>query len=108
MLFVVLVFCAKAKIGPEWWALYMKKDGRFTFQIDLAQALINYAIENEWEDLDGPRPNWMRQTNFVQLFLLLEILLERREQWNCTQEVEVNSHNLCPTRQQPNLVQRLY
>jgi hypothetical protein len=44
----------------------MKKvDGGFTFQINLAQALINYAIENEWEDLDRPHPNWMRQTDFV-------------------------------------------
>jgi hypothetical protein len=52
MLFVVVVYCAKAKIGPEWWLL-------FTFQIDLAQALINYAVEDEWEDLDGPHLNWM-------------------------------------------------
>jgi hypothetical protein len=65
MLLVVVVFCSKAKIGPEWWALYMKKDGCFTFQIDLAQALINYAIENEWEDVDGLCPNWMRQTDFI-------------------------------------------
>ena len=43
----------------------MRKDGRFEFQIDLAQALINYALEHEWEDLDGPRPNWMRQKEFL-------------------------------------------
>jgi hypothetical protein len=65
MLFVVVVFSAKDKIGPEWWALYMKKDGCFTFQIDLAQSLINYAIENEWEDLDGSCPNWMQQAKFI-------------------------------------------
>ena len=59
------MFCAKAKVGPEWWETYRKKGGRFLFQIDLAQSLINYAIENEWEDLDGPRPNWMRQKEFI-------------------------------------------
>ena len=29
------------------------------------QAPINYALEHEWEDLDGPRPNWMRQKEFL-------------------------------------------
>jgi hypothetical protein len=65
MLFVVAVYCVKAKVGPEWWGMYLRKDGRFEFQIDLAQALINYALEHEWEDLDGPRPNWMRQKEFL-------------------------------------------
>jgi hypothetical protein len=65
MLFVVAVYCVKAKVGPEWWGMYLRKDGRFQFQIDLAQALINYALEHEWEDLDGPRPNWMRQKEFL-------------------------------------------
>ena len=64
-LFVVVVFCAKANVGPEWWALYLKKRGRYRFQIDLGQALINYALQNEWEDIDGPRPNWIRQREFI-------------------------------------------
>jgi hypothetical protein len=45
--------------------MYLRKDGCFEFQIDLAQALINYALEHEWEDLDGPGPNWMRQKEFL-------------------------------------------
>ena len=53
MLFVVVVYCVQAKVGSEWWGMYLRKDGRFEFQIDLAQALINYALEHEWEDLDG-------------------------------------------------------
>ena len=59
MLFVVVVLCAKSKVGPEWWELYLQIGSRFRFQVDLGQALINYALENEWEDLEGPRPNWI-------------------------------------------------
>jgi hypothetical protein len=64
-LFVVVVFCAKDNVGPEWWALYLKKGGRYRFQIDLGMTLINYALENEWEDIEGPRPNWIRQREFI-------------------------------------------
>ena len=49
--FVVVVFCAKDNVGPEWWALYLKKGGHYWFQINLGMALINYALENEWEDI---------------------------------------------------------
>ena len=64
-LFVVVVFCAKDNVMPEWWALYLKKGGCHRFQIDLGMALINYALENEWEDINGPRPNSMRQRKFI-------------------------------------------
>jgi hypothetical protein len=64
-LFVVVVFCAKDNVGPEWWALYLKKRGRYWFLIDLGMALINYALDNEWEDIKGPRPNWIRQREFI-------------------------------------------
>ena len=29
MLSVVVVFCEKSKVGPEWWELYLKRDGSF-------------------------------------------------------------------------------
>ena len=64
-LFVVVVFCAKDNVGPEWWVLYLKKGGRYRFQIDLGMALINYALENEWEDIKEPHPNWIRQRGFI-------------------------------------------
>jgi hypothetical protein len=65
-LFVVVVFCAKDNVGPEWWALYLKKGGSYLFQIDLGMTLINYALmENEWEDIEGPRPNWIRRPELI-------------------------------------------
>lgn len=65
LLFVVTVYCSKMLIGPEWWSLYKKKDGRYDFQIDLGIDLMNYGISKAWPDLNQPRPNWMRQTPFV-------------------------------------------
>ena len=43
----------------------MKQGGCYRFQIDFGMALINYALENEWEDIEGPRPNWIRQRGFI-------------------------------------------
>ncbi len=30
--------------------------------IDLGRDLMSYAIRNSWTDMDGPKPNWMRQS----------------------------------------------
>ena len=45
---------------PEWNKYSNKNQGRHNFQIDLAIALINYAIEMEW-DGESEWLDWMRQ-----------------------------------------------
>ena len=63
--FVVVHCCAGNDIGPEEWKKYLdKNDGRHDFQIDLGIALMNYAIEMEWKDMDK-RPDFMRQVDFI-------------------------------------------
>jgi hypothetical protein len=65
ILYVIVVYRAKNDIGAEWWNLYLRKGGREEFQIDLGRELMAYAISLAWPDLNGPRPNWMRQIDFV-------------------------------------------
>jgi hypothetical protein len=60
------VWCARNfNIGPDQWMKYSKKNGRYIFQVDLGMALINYAIGKAWPDTEGPRPTWIRQTEFL-------------------------------------------
>lgn len=64
-LYVVVIYCAKFGIGLDEWEVYLKKNGRKKFQIDLARDCMNYAIRHAWKDLNGPKPNWMRQTELI-------------------------------------------
>ena len=64
-LYVIVIYCAKYGIGPDEWEVYLKKNGRKIFQIDLARECMNYAIRHAWPDLNGPKPNWMRQAELV-------------------------------------------
>jgi hypothetical protein len=61
IIYVVVVYCAKHEIGSEEWVTYLKKGGCEKFQIDMGVDIMAYAMEHTWLDLDGPRPNWMRQ-----------------------------------------------
>ena len=64
-LFVAVVALVSVGLGkPEWKKYTSKNSGRHDFQIDLAIALINYAIEQDW-DGGSERPSWMRQKAFV-------------------------------------------
>jgi hypothetical protein len=62
-LYVTVIYCARNGIGPTEWTGYLKKHGRRKFQIDLGRDLMSYAIRNSWTDMDGPKPNWMRQSH---------------------------------------------
>jgi hypothetical protein len=63
-LFVVVTELAKLDLGLKKWKSYSNKNGgRKKFQIDLGMALLNYAIEMDWDDEN--RPRWMRQSEFV-------------------------------------------
>jgi hypothetical protein len=62
---VIVVYYADNNVGPYHWKFYLGKHGWYKFQIDLNIAAVNHAIEQEWEDLDGPYPNWMRQADFL-------------------------------------------
>jgi hypothetical protein len=49
---------------------YLKQGGRYRWQLDLAQALIAYALDEAWGDTEVertsiPRPWWTRQDSFV-------------------------------------------
>jgi hypothetical protein len=62
-----IVVCALALAGignPEWNKYRSKHNGRHDFQIDLAMALLNYAISLDW-DGKSARPGWMRQKDFL-------------------------------------------
>jgi hypothetical protein len=103
VIFVVVLFCARSGIGPDYWKLYATKHGRYEFQIDLGMSIINYAIEQDWPDFNKPQPNWMRQTaedlatlQLLQMFLLLESF----DKWHCTQNSKENSHP--PSQQDAN------
>jgi hypothetical protein len=64
-LYVIVCQCAKAGIGKSEWKKYLSKhNGRHDFQIHLALALINYAIQLDWDGI-SERPDWMRQKPFL-------------------------------------------
>ncbi|KAL9183005.1 hypothetical protein ACHAXT_004792, partial [Thalassiosira profunda] len=51
--YVTVCFLASSGIGPKEWKNYLgKNEGRHDFQIDLAIALMNYAIELDWKSID--------------------------------------------------------
>ena len=64
-MYVVVVACVSAGIGKREWSEYaLTHNGRVNIQIDLAIALMHYAIDREW-DGEGERPGWMRQKDFL-------------------------------------------
>ena len=63
--YVIVCECAKSDIGPVRWKRYLSKHaGRHDFQIELGIALLNRAIELDWNGV-GKKPGWMRQTTLV-------------------------------------------
>ena len=66
-MFVICCALAKGGVGPKTkrYETYQKKDVIFKFQKNLGIELLNYAIGREWKDFDRPRPQWMRQDEFV-------------------------------------------
>ena len=49
-MYVVVVILSARGIGKPGWKRYSDKHGgRQDFQVDLAMALINYAIMKEWD-----------------------------------------------------------
>jgi hypothetical protein len=48
-IFVIYCWLARAEVGPKQYRKYLKKDGRFKFQVDIGIALLNYAIGAEWD-----------------------------------------------------------
>ena len=64
-IFVICCRLARAEVGPKQYRKYLKKDGRFKFQVDLGIALLNYAIGAEWDDLSKPPPEWMHSKDWV-------------------------------------------
>jgi hypothetical protein len=42
---------------------YLRKDGRFSFQVDYGIPILNFACERAWPD--RTRPEWMRKSDFI-------------------------------------------
>ena len=64
-LFVVVVALVSVGLGkPEWKRYTSKNSRRHDFQVELAIAFMNFAIEQDW-DGGSERPSWMRQKAFV-------------------------------------------
>jgi hypothetical protein len=64
-MFVICGAIDHSKIGQSASQGYLKKDGPVKFQVDLVVALLNYAIRDDWQDLDGDTPDWMRQNELI-------------------------------------------
>jgi hypothetical protein len=47
----------------DGWKKYQKKDGRYKFQIDMALALIDMGVKEDWKECydDNKKPNWMQK-----------------------------------------------
>ena len=65
VIYVIACWLARLARGPGSYRKYLKKDGRFKFQVDLGIEILNYAIGKEWTDLNEPPPQWMRQTDWL-------------------------------------------
>ncbi len=62
VLYVVVCYLANSGIRESKWGRYLKKElGRHDFQINLGMALLNRAIEWDW-DGTSQKPGWMRQS----------------------------------------------
>ena len=61
----MVIALVSVQLGKSEWKKYTSKNsGPHDFQIDLAIALMNYAMEQDW-DGGHKRPSWMRQKAFV-------------------------------------------
>ena len=59
VLYVVVCYLVNSGIRESEWGRYLKKEfGRHDFQIDLGMALLNRAIEWDW-DGSSKKPGWM-------------------------------------------------
>ena len=64
VMFVICCLFAQNETGQQCHHKYLKKGGPFKFQMEF-RALVNYAIGEESEDLNGPHPRQMRQDCFI-------------------------------------------
>ena len=56
---MVVCYLVNSGIRESEWGRYLKKEfGRHDFQIDLGMALLNRAIEWDW-DGSSKKPGWM-------------------------------------------------
>jgi hypothetical protein len=59
VLYAVVCYLANSGIRESKWGRYLKKEfGRHDFQINLGMALLNRAIEWDW-DGTSKKPGWM-------------------------------------------------
>jgi hypothetical protein len=65
LIYASVLFCVSIGVGNEKRSKYKKKNGRYDLQIDLGMEITNLAIANEWKDLEGLRPDWMRKATFL-------------------------------------------
>jgi hypothetical protein len=66
MMFVICGNLAQYQRGPHSYQKYLKKDGRFKFQIDLGIPLLNHALTNKWKNFEGdPPPDWTRKIDWI-------------------------------------------
>jgi hypothetical protein len=66
----IVVAYDKRPQAEDWKAYKSKNGGRKRFQIDMAVALLDYAIRLEWPSPyeDSTRPKWMRQKSKLCFF----------------------------------------
>jgi len=63
---VVIIFCANANIGPQWWKWYQETNGdHMKCQIDLGLKLLNFAIRQYWPDPAKTKPQWMQRAPLI-------------------------------------------
>ncbi len=62
MLYMIVIYSSSNE--SSWKKYPCKNYGRAKFQMYLGLQLINYEIEQEWTNQDGPRPSWMHQNTF--------------------------------------------
>ena len=61
--FILISELHKEGIRKKEWQRYVgRKGGRRDFQIDLAIAVIDYGIQQDWKNKEAAKPSWMRQT----------------------------------------------
>jgi len=83
-LFVVVVALVSVGLGkPEWKKYTSKNSGRHDFQVDLAIALMNYAIAQDW-DGGSERPSWMRQRTLCPVIVESAIFASMATRLECS------------------------
>jgi hypothetical protein len=67
-LYQIVIFIAQESDNKEEWKKYTKKrEGRYTFQVDLGMQLIEYGIKLDWKDPydEADKPPWIRQVGYI-------------------------------------------